>query len=326
MLCKFGLLQPFSTNDFRGSHFVYRRFGMYIVLSPSLVNVLFCFTRAQLSCPEHYLVLQDKRQKEVIMRIIITMFTIALGLLSSGVFANHSDINLKSFDNGNISVFLDGNSLGDACNEFNMLQVPEGRHHLRVLRHHNQPYAWWGSYPTTVFNGYIDVPGGYQMFVEIDRFNRFNVYDQINVGGFQEPVTCQFGCDGSCGRFNCPQNCVIPCRQPQNNDHNPNTWWDQSCSASHMTQHDFRHLMRAIGSKWFDSSKSAVARHAIEENHFSAFEIREILMMMNHESTRLELAKFAYVHTCDHARFFQVFNVFHHRSSIRSLERFMRNH
>ena len=90
--------------------------------------------------------------------------------------------------------------------------------------------------------------------------------------------------------------------------------------------HEFHDLKHLIKSQWFESSKKRIAKQAIRNNHFSAMQIRELLFLFDFESNKLDVAKFAFLHTCDQANFYVVNDVFHFQSSVRSLHHFMDHH
>ena len=75
----------------------------------------------------------------------------------------------------------------------------------------------------------------------------------------------------------------------------------------------------------FESERKAIARQYIRANTVSSREVLEIIQQFDFESTKLELAKFAYDKTIDPQNYFIVNKGFSFSSSSSALDRYIRN-
>lgn len=84
----------------------------------------------------------------------------------------------------------------------------------------------------------------------------------------------------------------------------------------------FASAKASIANASFESTKKDMAMNIIKNNCFTASQVRELLMMFDFESTKLEVAKFAYPRTYDKGNYFMVNDVFDFDSSRSELSRF----
>jgi len=73
----------------------------------------------------------------------------------------------------------------------------------------------------------------------------------------------------------------------------------------------------------FESDKKLIAKQAISQNSVKAWQIFEIIEQFSFESTRLEIAKFAYQYCIDKQNYFLVNKAFSFSSSIRELNAYL---
>jgi len=235
--------------------------------------------------------------------------------MSFSVLANDgSSLNIRMFDYSNITVTLGDRHVNHARSEIIFGDLAPGRYTLKVIR---EPYNAWGRnhHREVVFHGFIDIPAGAQMMTMINRFHQFKVlHTNLTFGNRNDPFN-----DFVNGGHGANQGNAW-------SDHGGGQWWDNSCSFHHMRNREFQHLKHDIKHKWFDSSRKHAMKHALHNNHLSPRQIRELLLLFDHESSRLEMAKKGFRHTCDRANYFIVFDVFYFDSSVRALSNFMARH
>lgn len=86
-----------------------------------------------------------------------------------------------------------------------------------------------------------------------------------------------------------------------------------------VSQADFSDMKRSIENRSFDSSKLALAKQMASTNPLSARQVCQMMEMMCFESTRLDLAKFAYHYVINPNRYFVVNDAFTFSSSTTEL-------
>lgn len=79
---------------------------------------------------------------------------------------------------------------------------------------------------------------------------------------------------------------------------------------NYMGNDEFGRLKTSIQGASFESTKSNIAKQGMLNNDLSIDQIAEILRLFSFESTKLEIAKYAYNYTCDKNEFYQLANEF----------------
>lgn len=95
-------------------------------------------------------------------------------------------------------------------------------------------------------------------------------------------------------------------------------------AAMNICEMEFASIVRAVGSKCFESDKILVAEQATYGKMLSADQVRRLMLMFTFESSRLDFAKYAYSRTYDPMNYYIVNDAFTFSSSIRELDRFIR--
>lgn len=85
----------------------------------------------------------------------------------------------------------------------------------------------------------------------------------------------------------------------------------------------FASALRSIDLATFDSDQIRVAKQVISRNGASSDQVAEIMKQLSFESSRLEVAKFAFQFVADPENYFVVNDVFWFSSSIRELDRYI---
>ncbi len=77
-----------------------------------------------------------------------------------------------------------------------------------------------------------------------------------------------------------------------------------------MDNYHFSEAKKMIASQTFDSDKENTAMQIIAANCLYSQQVKEIIELFSHESTKLDVAKFAYHHTFDIGNYFLVNSAF----------------
>ncbi len=91
-----------------------------------------------------------------------------------------------------------------------------------------------------------------------------------------------------------------------------------------MGDYEFSMLKNLIEKQSFDSSKLETAKSALYKNKITSRQVLELVRMLTFESSKLDLAKFAYDCTIDQGNYFVVNNAFTFPSSIDELNKYIR--
>ncbi len=89
--------------------------------------------------------------------------------------------------------------------------------------------------------------------------------------------------------------------------------------AAPMNDSEFGSAKKSVGSKTFSDSKMTVAKQVTRANCLTAKQVKEITMLFDFESDRLDYAKYAYDYTYDKGNYYKVNDAFDFESSIEEL-------
>jgi hypothetical protein len=93
-----------------------------------------------------------------------------------------------------------------------------------------------------------------------------------------------------------------------------------------MSPSNFEAAKNTIKSKNFDESRLTIAKQIIGSNCLLCSQIKELMLLLSFESSRLELAKFAWHHTLDKGNYFMLNDAFTFESSITELNNYTKTH
>lgn len=92
-----------------------------------------------------------------------------------------------------------------------------------------------------------------------------------------------------------------------------------------MSPGEFQNVKGSISSKSFEDSKNTIARQVISSNCLLTSQVKEIMMLFDFETTKLDFAKFAYGYTYDIGNYYQLNDAFDFESSIDDLNSYIQS-
>jgi hypothetical protein len=95
------------------------------------------------------------------------------------------------------------------------------------------------------------------------------------------------------------------------------------CPAPTMDNTAFAQAKQSIAANNFDNTRLVVAKQVIRNNCMLASQVKEIVQLFSFESSRLDIAKFAYAYTCDKGRYFVVNSELKNSSSVQELANYI---
>ncbi len=93
-----------------------------------------------------------------------------------------------------------------------------------------------------------------------------------------------------------------------------------------MGSSDFESAKASIKSKSFDDSKLTLAKQIIGNNCMLCSQIKELMLLITFEQTRLDLAKYAWHHNLDKGNYYKLNDAFTFESSIDELNKYTQTH
>ncbi len=93
-----------------------------------------------------------------------------------------------------------------------------------------------------------------------------------------------------------------------------------------MSNKEFESAKQSIASKGFDDSRLTIAKQIIGSNCLLCSQIKELMLIMSFEETKLELAKFSWHHNLDKGNYYKLNDAFTFESSIEALNTYTQSH
>ena len=85
----------------------------------------------------------------------------------------------------------------------------------------------------------------------------------------------------------------------------------------------YESMYNTIASKDFDESKLTIAKQIIGSNCLTCSQVKQIMLLLDFEDNRLDLAKFAYGHTYDIGNYYMLNDAFDFESTIEELDEYI---
>jgi len=225
-------------------------------------------------------------------RLLITvLFLFGVSINASALAASTLTLNVDGYEAHQVRFDYQWTSFSG--NEFYFDELQPGNHHVRIVKLAYRSNGY-GQHARIVFDGMVFIPG--MTAISMRLTNR----------GLMQTVS-------SVAMFNIPDaNCC--------HDFNPVT-----CASTYfpVTDDEFFRLRDAIARRTFESSRVEMSRQLLRDRRFTSAQVASLLEVFSFESSRLEVAKFAYSRTVDPHRYYVVYSAFTFESSIVELSRFI---
>lgn len=108
-----------------------------------------------------------------------------------------------------------------------------------------------------------------------------------------------------------------------NTTYTTNTPQGNGRCAYPMNSSDFEAAVNTINAKSFDDTKLTIAKQIINSNCLKTTQVKRIMSLFSFEATKLDLAKYSYMHTYDPQNYFQLNDAFTYSSSVDDLNTYI---
>lgn len=243
-----------------------------------------------------------------------TIFTLVASLfMSIAVFAAakpKSILTIKSVDNSDIRVILDGKRFDPNDNAIMFGSIDAGRHDIKIFREKkNSFFNMNGKRYELVFNTTIDLKRRTHLFITVEK-NGF-------ISKQENRVKRDWDWDAHDNDN----------AYSHGND-NDGQWGDYDSHegyASGMNDREFKNVLQAIDKEWLESNKLKSATQIVKSNNLTTAQVEQVLILFSFENNKLEIAKEAYINTVDKRNYSRLYDVFSFNSSKTELERYIRS-
>ena len=254
------------------------------------------------------------------MKKLSLVLTVAIGIMTQSAFAGHQDskVFVRFENNDPIVVWVDGYKTGAASSVQRISDLPCGNHHFKIYKIRRTSCGQtFGR--KLIFDRVVRIPKNQIIHAVINRNFGYRVERRIALNG--RPGGCSHGCAGVCTHHGHGHGVSVPVCGHSGCNSGGCTFGQNAGFGMSVGQ--FAHLKGMINQQNFESSKLSIAKQAISRNYVTSRQVRKLLELLYFESTRVELAKFAFEHTVDKENYYIVHDAFTFGSSIHELEDYL---
>jgi hypothetical protein len=237
------------------------------------------------------------------MKTVFTFF--ASLMMSAAVFAAArptSVLSVKSADNSDIRVVLDGKRFQPNDNSIYFDDLESGRHDIKIYRERKSRwFSLSGHDYELVFNTAIDLKRRTHLFITIEKNGHISMMEnKIRREYDRRNDDRDYGNGGQWGGYD---------------QHDGYT--------GAMSDREFKGVLRSISDEWLESNKLKSATQVVINNRFTTAQVEQLVLLFSFENNKLDLAKQAYRNTVDKENYRNLFDVFSFNSSKRELAQYM---
>ena len=267
-----------------------------------------------------------------------TFFTLVTFLLMSiAVFAAAkpmSILTIKSNDNADIRVILDGKRFEPNDNSIMLRGIEDGYHNIKVFRERGRGFFGVnGKKYELVYNNTIDLKRRTHLFITIERNGRISMQEnRIKKDWDRQDRDWDYDKNrDNDGNYDNHSNDHHDRNYDRNEkdydvDHD-GQWGDYDNNegyTSGMNDREFKTVLQSINKEWLESNKYKSASQIVKMNRMTTAQVEQILLLFSFENNKLEIAKQAYANTVDKRNYSRLFDLFSFNSSKVELERYIR--
>jgi hypothetical protein len=210
------------------------------------------------------------------------------GLAQAGYY--NSNLSISSADGNYFAISIDGMPYGNPSLHVFTDNLTTGNHYLYIARWGGSPH--FPSY-RIIYSGYVFIPEASEVIAIVSRNN-----------------------------FKITAIRPIQCLPPTVYYQEPHYVHPQPAYYA-VNDYDFSQMITSITNRSFESTRMQVAKQFINSHFFTSRQVARLLNTMTFESSKLELAKYAFAKTVDKGNYFVVNDMFTFESSITDLSRFI---
>jgi len=248
------------------------------------------------------------------MKTIFTLFAsllLSISLLAAAPKPK-SMLTVRLSDLGDVTLVLDGKRFESSTSSVAVRDLEAGFHTIKVYRQKNTGlFSNFGKRYEVVYNTSLKVKAGTEISITIDRFGRASMQESRIFKGrqgrgwendYDRDNDFDFDRDGQFGDYD-----------------------SHSGYAKGMNDREFNQVLQAISKEWLESNKIKSATQIVKTNTLTTAQVKQLVLMFNFESNKLELAKQAYLNTVDKKNYYMINDVFSFSGSREELARYIRS-
>ena len=266
-------------------------------------------------------------------RIKQLMLIVALSVFAIAAQARGSELQISLWNNQDFEIQLDQKRFYADC-DFIATDLRPGKHRVRITQRQQNCYGNGGS-GRVLFNGYVNVPRDSKVIAKVRSNRTLRILDTIRLrphgqcgggiygsnGGFgqtyDQPISCT--CGGGCPLGMCQGQTQSQCGPSCDGCSNAGCsggGFGNEYGGNFLSTYEIDKLIDDVAHAWFDSDRVAMVKQRLRHKQLSSYHVKRILLSIDFECNRVELAKFAFDRVNDPNNFCLIHDVFDFQSSI----------
>jgi hypothetical protein len=232
-------------------------------------------------------------------------YLIALALLSSAISASASSLTIRFNRPSSFIISIDGYDYNVKGREFYLPDIRPGNHKLMISSMPARQNPYRNPMPEVLYRGNILLHPHAMLSGVLDQRGFY-------IDGEQYEDKRNHGYDERRGRNG---------RYERNDDYQNYNDKDgrRNYNSYYMNPADFEMLKQSLHNASFESTRKSLAMTAISNNSLSIQQLKEVLMQFDFESTKVEVARYAFNYSDDKQNFYLVSDAFTFDSSKREI-------
>jgi hypothetical protein len=259
--------------------------------------------------------------QKLISRMIMVM---ALFLLALTAEARGSELQISLWNGEGFEIEIDGTRYYSDC-LFELDNLAPGQNRVRVTQRRSNSYGNGGQGVKVLYNGVVNLPRQAKVVGCVRPNRMLSIVETIALrpqGNYGSGGSCGSGSlGGGYGGSN-----GYGYDDPYGSTYNTGGFSTPAPAMDCITNSEMNQILDAMHCAWFDSDRLRIAKQHIRHRHLASHQVRMMMEEFDFESSRLELAKFAYASVSDPHNYHLVNSAFCFNSSIRELEEFICRH
>jgi Domain of unknown function (DUF4476) len=240
------------------------------------------------------------------MKRLFTFLALVIATMSASAYYGETKLTISASNNTTVRVMVNGNRYSSNGSDGLVIRnLPAGYHTVKVFQKKNiRGNGGFGrSNYQVIYTGQVLLKAQYHTDITVNRFGKVLVDEQLMGFGY-------------------------------NDDDDDDDWggnngggWNGGGNGQGQVMNDrlFEQFKQTLRNESFDNTRLSLAKQTIGTSFLTSQQVKEVVTLFSFETSKLEIAKYAYAFTVDKGSYFVVNDAFAYSSSKDELANFIRS-
>jgi hypothetical protein len=251
----------------------------------------------------------------------------------------YSEVFLRIPENGYFTVTIDDQTISNGNGRFRFFDLNSGNHTLSISTGRNLIFRTkFSTFNNTrmildffIFEGLYLLHTDQLSHQGMINNQYGNIWNNFWNGYYTSPLD-NYGWDPNYGQnpygnnnqnWNNNQNNNWNNNQNNNNQNNNNQNWNNNQNQNNFNYQNFEEFYKVVKSQTFEDTKIEIITSQSRNTRWRTDDIKRLLLLLNFENNKLEVAKACYQNCIDKQNYFNIYSVFTFDTSVTELNRFI---